>query len=108
MRHYVANLALLVGSSGCSLIYNPNNIPPVSHDAAPDMMIDAAIDTPLADANPALLEVDSFFPATLDEGTGDLGSRPTLLVLVGHQMVAGAQVTFTSSPAAMVTADNAN
>src|SRR3954468_22109620 len=106
MRHQLARLALTlvsVSGTGCSLIYNPSNIPPGVSDAAPDA---ADIDAPLADANPAKLEIDSFFPTTINEGQGDLGSRPMMLVLIGHQMVAGAQVTLTSTPPVMVSADN--
>ena len=109
MRHQVARLALTfasVSGAGCSLIYNPSNIPTGVGDAAPDQMVDADIDAPLADANPAKLEIDSFFPATINEGQGDLGSRPMMLVLIGHQMIADAQVTLASTPPGMVTADN--
>src|SRR5690242_17035435 len=81
-------LAALIASSalsGCSLLYNPNNLPaPPTPDAAPD---GAEIDAYVADANPGLVELLDVGPAVLLEGQGVGGARPAVLVLVGHQLV---------------------
>jgi hypothetical protein len=66
---------------GCSFLYNPNNLPDIPGEAGP---ADAAI---VLDANPSLLELVDISPREIDEGQGDLGSAPALLVLRGHQMV---------------------
>lgn len=71
--------------SGCSLLYNPSNLPaPPTPDAAPDA---AEIDAYVADANPGLVELLDVGPAVLLEGQGVGGARPAVLALVGHQFV---------------------
>jgi len=62
--------------AGCSLIYNPNNLPD-------PRMIDAA----LVDTNPCALELDGVAPKFIEEGRGDLGSAPALLVIHGNNIV---------------------
>jgi hypothetical protein len=62
--------------AGCSLIYNPNNLPD-------PRMIDAAI----PDVNPAMPVVLDFAPDRIDEGQGEGGSLPALLVLHGQNLV---------------------
>lgn len=59
--------------AGCSLIYNPNNLP--------DPRI---IDAHVVDADPCALEVNSIVPRVIDEGQGDNGSAPALLVVHGN------------------------
>jgi hypothetical protein len=78
---------VLVG--GCSLIYNTGNIP----HPQPDAMIDAPL---VATA----LSVKDVSPLRIDEGQGDGGSRPAVLVLHGENFVPGAQVVI-SSPASI-------
>src|SRR5260370_31487459 len=80
-----AGIATLVG--GCSLIFNPNNLPAQKIDA-PKM--DAA------DANPANLMLLDLFPMTIDEGAGEGGSRPAIVVLHGHNFTQQAMVTLSS------------
>ena len=62
--------------AGCSLIYNPNNLPD-------PRVIDAAV----LDSNPCALVVDSVTPAVINEGQGDGGSAPALLVVHGNNIV---------------------
>src|ERR1051325_1731701 len=62
--------------AGCSLIYNPSNLPdPRSIDAA------------VVDANPCALVIDDVAPRTIDEGQGAGGSAPALVVLHGNNIV---------------------
>src|ERR1041385_6744057 len=69
---FVAPLLL----AGCSLIYNPNNLPD-------PRVIDAA----LVDANPCALVIDDVAPKIIDEGQGAGGSLPALVVLHGNNIV---------------------
>src|SRR4029079_13646704 len=62
--------------AGCSLIYNPNNLPD-------PRMIDAA----MVDTNACAVQVDGVSPTTIDEGQGDGGSLPALVVLHGNNFV---------------------
>jgi hypothetical protein len=91
--HIVFAATTLVG--GCSIIYNPDNIPTKQ---------DAAIIHP--DANPAGLMVTSVTPSTILEGQGDGGSRPAILVIQGANFIAGAQVELMSSGAISLVVDN--
>src|SRR3954463_2785701 len=68
--------AIAPAVAGCSLIYNPNNLPD-------PRMIDAAV----VDSNPCALVVDSVTPSVIDEGQGDNGSAPALLVVHGNNIV---------------------
>jgi hypothetical protein len=63
--------------AGCSLIYNPNNLPD-------PRVIDAAV----VDANPCALELVSIAPTVIQEGQGVDGSPPALLVVRGNNIVA--------------------
>lgn len=68
--------AIAPAVAGCSLIYNPNNLPdPRSIDAA------------IVDSNPCALMIDGITPSVIDEGQGDLGSAPALLVVHGNNIV---------------------
>ncbi len=69
-------VAIAPAVAGCSLIYNPNSLPD-------PRMIDAAI----ADVNPAMPVVLDFAPLSIDEGQGEGGSLPALLVLHGQNLV---------------------
>src|SRR5262245_8878664 len=60
--------------TGCSLLYNPTNLPD-------------AIDARPADANPCALVLDDAGPATIDEGQGAGGSAPAVVVLRGENLV---------------------
>lgn len=68
--------AIAPAIAGCSLIYNPNNLPD-------PRVIDAAI----VDVNPAMPVVLDFAPDSIDEGQGEGGSVPALLVLHGQNFV---------------------
>lgn len=105
MGRYLASLVALPALSGCSLIYNPGNLPtPVMHDAA-------EIDAYVADANPGLVQLLDVGPAVLLEGQGVDGARPAVLALVGHQFVGPVTVELvlpTSLPRTpAITVDNA-
>lgn len=75
--------------AGCSLIYNPNNLP--------NPPVEAGIDTPqlpgdasagaVRDANDAMLTINDITPASIDEGQGDAGSLPGVFVIRGHNIV---------------------
>ena len=69
-------VAIAPAVAGCSLIYNPNNLPD-------PRLIDAAV----VDANPCALVLDRITPSVIDEGQGDLGSAPALLVVHGNNIV---------------------
>ena len=72
-RSTVALVAPLL--AGCSLIYNPSNLPD-------PRVIDAA----LLDSNPCALEITSISPAVIQEGQGASGSPPALLVVHGNNI----------------------
>jgi hypothetical protein len=102
-----AVLTALFGLAGCSLIYNPSNLPNPEADAAPDSMQDAEI---ILDADPTQLVLERVSPTILFEGTGTGGSRQALITVHGKQMVAGAKITFTvhgGGPATQITVDDA-
>jgi hypothetical protein len=100
MGQQLAKWAPVVLASGCSLIYNPNNIekPPVDASDAPmidaDMTVDARIDMlPPADANPAALALEDATPSVIYEGQGVDNSPPAMLVIKGHHFIPGATVS---------------
>ena len=80
-QHLVLRVLLTatVALGGCSLIYNPNNLPEVA---------DAAVDAPVLDA--CLLELTSVGPTMVYEGQGDGGSRPAVLVIGGKNIASDA------------------
>ncbi|KAB2883298.1 MAG: hypothetical protein F9K40_23065, partial [Kofleriaceae bacterium] len=90
--------------AGCSIIYNPDNLPPLT-DA---QEIDAPIDAPI-DSNPDLLEITGVSPSSIFEGIGAGGSRPVVLTLDGMAIVGDAQVAVelmeSSEPATLVAFD---
>ncbi len=76
-------LALL---TGCSILYNPDNLPRI--DAA-EPPVDAA-----TDSDPSRLTVTGFdvgtSAATIAEGSGAANGRPTIVLLAGTSIVGGA------------------
>ncbi|HEY4242166.1 MAG TPA: hypothetical protein VGM88_20245 [Kofleriaceae bacterium] len=85
MRRIAIAAASLLG--GCSLIYNPNNLPSVAVDAEPD--------SPPIDGR--ALTVDRAAPSLLLEGQGASGSRNAILVLTGTNFLSSATVTLAPS-----------
>jgi hypothetical protein len=99
MGHYLAKLTP-VFLSGCSLLYNPNNIkpPPVDASDAQDidaeMMADASIDAPpIIDVDPTMLAVSDAWPAVIYEGQGVDNSAQAMLVIKGAHFAADATVS---------------
>ena len=88
MRPALAVALALSALAGCSLIYNPNNLPGAPSeagiDAPPDGPPDAEI---ILDADPTMLVLETIAPSSIDEGQGDGGSRPALIVIGGHQII---------------------
>ncbi len=100
MRHHLAKLAPTVLVSGCSLIYNPNEIDRPSADARFTDMAEVPIDADIrADAMPGDLTIIEAFPTTINEGTGTGGSRSSVVVLRGMHFVASAGLNVTLTPA---------
>jgi hypothetical protein len=90
MRQHLANLFVVSALAGCSLIYNPGNLPPPPGEAGIDSPVDAEI---ILDADPAALTITKVTPAVLFEGQGDGGSRQAVIVVEGEHIVAGARIT---------------
>jgi hypothetical protein len=84
-------LLLAPSALGCSLIYNPGDLP-FRDDAGPDSRVDAEI---VLDADPSRLEITRVAPARLIEGVGSGGSRRTLITVHGTQIVSGARIAIT-------------
>ena len=95
----------------CSLLYNPSNLPtaPIDAEIVPDAMIDAEV---VADADPSMIAITSVSPGIVNEGQGDGGSHPAMIVVEGMQFVPGAKITLTKhsdqSPFAGAVVDDAN
>jgi hypothetical protein len=91
---------VLFSLTGCSLIYNPGELP--DKGAEPP---DAAI----ADANPALLKITEVKSPPLLEGAGQDGSSPAVLVLYGNHITQGATVEIaptTPNPSVIISTAN--
>src|SRR5450432_2249842 len=84
MRQSLAVVTTLV--SGCSFIYNPNNI---GHGDS-GIVVDVEV---VADVDPSMLNLDYAFPGTIYEGAGSGSSRPAVLVVRGEQIAPTATVT---------------
>ena len=106
MRHRLAKLglAILVGGGGCSLIYNPSNLPKVAD--AKDFQDAPPPDTEIiTDANPSAIAFDAMepnYPASIDEGVGEMGSYPAIIELHGQEFTSMATVTFSPSTAVSI------
>lgn len=89
-------------SMGCSLLYNPNNLPALEVDAAVDAHIVA----------PDLLALTAVGPLVLLEGQGTGGSRPAILAIEGNDIASDATVTLVpvaaQGPAPVIEVDNAH
>ncbi len=97
---YVAAAICASALTGCSLIYNPSNLP--DKGSMPP-------DTAIADANPALLRLDEVLSPTLLEGAGQSGSIPAALVLFGGHITKAATLTVepkTPNANVMITVSN--
>jgi hypothetical protein len=94
MGHW-STFACALSLTGCSLIYNPSNLPDPASDA---LQPDVTPDMPVlpVDADPAFLEVTDVSPKELLEGQGVEGSRRAVLVLTGVNFVSGATVAVTA------------
>jgi hypothetical protein len=82
-------IACIVGASaltGCSLLYNPNNLPVAANDASA-----APLDLYVT-ARPDLLELIAVGPPVLFEGQGTGGSRPAILAITGENLADDASV----------------
>ena len=115
---------IAVGLVGCSILYNPNNIPEGGKDApqsdspgdspktdAPpiDMMVDMAPIDMMIDAPPEVFALQNLYPTQMLEGQGVGGSRRVPLLIRGQNISSAATVTLTatSGPAIDVTVHNA-
>lgn len=76
MPQHLAFVITSLACAGCSLIYNPGNLP-----IASDAQIDAEI------IDPAMLVIDDITPSTIFEGQGELGSPPALVVIHGSNII---------------------
>lgn len=70
--------------AGCSILYNPDNLPEPTD--APDL--DAPTDAEI-DVNPDLFDVTAIEPTTIDEGVGADGGRHAMFVLRGTSILEG-------------------
>jgi len=102
----VMGTTLILGASalaGCSLLYDPNNLPASERDAAvpPDLYVLV---------HPELLRLDAAGPAVLFEGQGTGGSRPAILAITGSNIAEDAAVALLpadgQSPAPLIEIDN--
>ena len=106
MVHRLLGLAAPLLLGGCSLIYNPDNLPSPRQEAGvdtgpdspkPDARPDAPADAEVVlDSNGALLALSDVAPPTIFEGQGVGGSRPALVVIHGSQILADATVEITA------------
>ncbi|MDB4962473.1 MAG: hypothetical protein JWP01_2472 [Myxococcales bacterium] len=89
MRHGLALLFLAPTLGGCSLLYNPSNIPNPDPDAGePDAEV-------IVDADPSMLALTSVDPTVILEGQGDGGSRRAIVVVAGDHISETATITVT-------------
>ncbi len=96
VRQQLANLFWLSALSGCSLIYNPNNLDdPQAIDAS--IRIDAMVDAEIKDGDPTMLVISSVEPELLLEGEGDGGSPKGIIFVNGMHIAAGATISVTTT-----------
>ena len=116
-RRYVYVLPSVWALCGCSLAYNPDNLPAPALDAAPmpvvdgpSREIDAAPDTGTIDDH--ALAITAVGPHVLFEGQGAGGSRSGILVIAGRNIAPDAVVTLVptapAGSAPLITLDGAN
>jgi hypothetical protein len=70
--------------AGCSILYNPDNLPEPLDAPEPDAPTDAEIDV-----NPDLFDITAIEPTTIDEGVGSDGGRHAMFVLRGTSILEG-------------------
>jgi hypothetical protein len=114
-RRLVSLLSGLWALGGCSLLYNPDNLPAPARDAEPSIdqaigrEIDASVD---ASGEDHALAITAAAPHVLFEGQGVGGSRPAILVITGRNIADDAVVTLVPTVAAaagpMIEIDNAH
>jgi len=80
-----SRLAAVVVLSSCSFIYNPSNISGDSGNA-----VDAEH---VVDVNPSALALTYAFPPVVNEGAGQGGARPAVIVVRGAEISPAATVT---------------
>lgn len=104
MRQQVANTFVAsFALAGCSLIYNPSNLP--DKKDAGNGPVDAEIPV---DADPNLLALERVFPTTIFEGAGTGGSRRIVVTIHGVNLIPEATVAITAhgAGAPKLTVDN--
>jgi hypothetical protein len=97
--------------AGCSLLYNPGNLPGAGTGTGSDPTGDASEpDSPPIDV--AALKLEAASPAMLFEGQGDGGSRQAVVVVSGENIGSDATVALVPpngvSPPPMIQVDNAH
>lgn len=102
---YVAHWACAAALSGCSVLYDPGDLPARAVDGGPD------VDAP-DPFDPKAPQIEKLGPAVLLEGQGDGGSRQAVLTLSGHNISPAASITLTpeaaegeAAPVVMMTLD---
>ena len=85
------SVVAIVGATGCSFIYDADDL--IRPDGMP-------IDAMPIDADPTMLAIDSFEPAELVEGTGAEGGRPAIVLFHGASIAGDVAVTATLDPPA--------
>lgn len=90
-----STFAALLSMTGCSLIYNPSDLPNPATDA---ILPDVTPDMPVipVDADPALLEITDVSPREILEGQGIDNSRRAVIVVTGVNIVSGATIQVTA------------
>ncbi len=80
---------LVLATAGCSVLYNPNNLPAPLTEAGTVVDVRPAADAEIIlDTNPDALAIDRVEPTVLVEGQGAGGSYATILLVHGSQFVA--------------------
>lgn len=88
-----AVLALTFGG-GCSLLYNPDNIPAPKPDGSPDAKPpDLEV---IPDVDPTKLRLDGVQPSTLVEGTGDGDGWATIVAISGANIASDTTFAITA------------
>jgi hypothetical protein len=116
--------ALVILLSGCSVLYNPNNLPVGAPGDAADASAgteggpvvdareldatsagDAAFDAPFGVPDPSKLRATSVQPSLIYEGQGVDHSRPAVLTITGANFVPGSVVVAIAATDSRATAD---